>query len=115
MVYSATSAAAAVGGHDSSYYLKRQGIFVLLGIVAMIALVLVLAAMLLVSGAPVGLLARAGVLVAGLGLLVIYLEPYRRARMFAFVDPWHDSQGAGFQIVQAMIGLGSGGVFGVGL
>src|SRR5881275_669859 len=36
MVYSATSAAAAVGGKDPSYYLKRQGIYAALGIVLMV-------------------------------------------------------------------------------
>ena len=36
MVYSATSAAAAVGGKDPSYYLKRQGMYAALGIVLMI-------------------------------------------------------------------------------
>src|SRR5438876_163250 len=80
-----------------------------------IVLVMVLAAMLLVSGSPLGLLVRAGSIVTAVGLLAIWVEPYRRARIFAFVNPWHDSQGAGFQIVQAMIGLGSGGIFGVGL
>ena len=45
----------------------------------------------------------------------IWLEPYRRARFFAFLHPWHDAQASGFQIVQAMIGMGSGGIFGVGL
>src|SRR3954451_6418158 len=35
MVYSATSAAAAVGGNDPSYYLKRQGVYAALGIVLM--------------------------------------------------------------------------------
>ena len=38
-----------------------------------------------------------------------------RARFFAFLHPWHDAQGTGFQIVQAMIGMCSGGIFGVGL
>ncbi len=50
-----------------------------------------------------------------LGLAAIYIEPYRRVRFFSFLNPWHDAQGAGFQTVQAMIGLGSGGIFGVGL
>ena len=49
------------------------------------------------------------------GVVAIYLEPYRRARFFAFLHPWDDAQGSGFQIVQAMIGMGSGGIFGVGL
>ncbi len=48
-------------------------------------------------------------------MLAIWLEPYRRARFFAFLHPWDDAQGSGFQIVQAMIGMGSGGIFGVGL
>ena len=41
--------------------------------------------------------------------------PYRMARISAFLDPWQDSQGAGFQLVQSQIALGSGGLFGVGL
>jgi cell division protein FtsW len=50
--------------------------------------------------------------------LVVYLivkEPYRMARIIAFLDPWQDSQGIGFQLTQSQIALGSGGIFGVGL
>jgi len=50
--------------------------------------------------------------------VVIYLvakEPYRMARIIAFMDPWQDSQGIGFQLTQSQIALGSGGIFGVGL
>jgi cell division protein FtsW len=72
-------------------------------------------AILLVAGVPVRLLAAASVLALGMGLLAIWLEPYRRARVFSFLDPWSDAQGAGFQIVQATIGIGSGGVTGAGL
>ena len=54
-------------------------------------------------------------IVGTLGLFAVWLEPYRRARLFSFLNPWQDAQGAGFQTVQAMIGLGSGGIFGVGL
>jgi cell division protein FtsW len=80
-----------------------------------IAIVVMLAGMLLVGGVP-GRVVAAGVTLAGaIGLAAIWLEPYRRARIFSFLDPWHDAQGAGFQTVQAMIGLGSGGIFGVGL
>jgi cell division protein FtsW len=50
-----------------------------------------------------------------LALIVALAEPYRRARLTAFVDPWQDSSGGGFQSVQAMIAIGSGGLFGVGL
>jgi cell division protein FtsW len=219
MVYSATSAAAAVGGNDPSYYLKRQSIYAALGIVLMtiaqrwdyrrlkalspllvlgslflllavlaigpavngarrwislgpavfqpselaklavavwaaaylsrrpaprdlrelwrpvgalasvfcvllmlepdmgtaIALMVMLAGMLVVSGTPGRTLGTALGIAGALGTAAIWLEPYRRARFFAFLDPWHDAQGTGFQIVQAMIGMGSGGLFGVGL
>jgi cell division protein FtsW len=56
----------------------------------------------------------AGITVS-LGLAAIWFEPYRRARIFSFLDPWKDPQGAGFQTVQALISMGSGGVFGAGL
>ena len=72
-------------------------------------------ALLLVAGVPIRLLTAATILALGMGLLAIYLEPYRRARVFSFLDPWSDAQGAGFQIVQATIGIGSGGVTGAGL
>ena len=80
-----------------------------------IALMLMLTAMLLVAGTPMGVLGPALGLAGALGTVAIWLEPYRRARFFAFLHPWHDAQGTGFQIVQAMIGMGSGGIFGVGL
>ena len=219
MVYSATSAAAAVGGKDPSYYLKRQGMYAALGIVLMIvaqrwdyrrlrhlapllvggslfllvtvlvigpavngarrwislgpavfqpselaklalcvwaaaylarrpaprtlkqlwrpigaltslfcvllilepdlgtaiALVLMLSGMLLVSGMPGRTLGIALLIASAAGTAAIWFEPYRRARFFAFLHPWHDAQGTGFQIVQAMIGMGSGHIFGVGL
>src|SRR3954452_3746994 len=219
MVYSATSAAAAVGGNDPSYYLKRQGIYAALRIVLMvvaqrwdyrrlkalaptlvmvslgllvavlaigpaingarrwislgpavfqpselaklslaiwaaahlsrraapqdlrqlwrpvgalaavfcvllilepdmwtsIALMVMLAGMLVVAGTPARTLAAAVKIAGALGTAAIWMEPYRRARFFAFLNPWHDAQGAGFQIVQAMIGMGSGGWYGVGL
>jgi len=80
-----------------------------------IAIVAMLAAILLVAGTPTRTLG-AGLGIAGaLGLVAIWFEPYRRARLFSFLNPWQDAQGAGFQTVQAMIGLGSGGIFGVGL
>jgi cell division protein FtsW len=219
MVYSATSASAAIGGGNSIYFLKRQGLFALVGLVALvlarrwnyrrlrhlapslllgalfllffalvaghdvngarrwielgpatfqpselaklslciwtalylarrpvprtlgeltkpiglvaavfcalvlaepdlgtvIAICLTIGAMLLVAGAPVRMLGAASAIVGAVVVLSIWLEPYRRTRIFGFLDPWHDAQGAGFQTVQAMIGLGSGGVFGVGL
>jgi len=47
--------------------------------------------------------------------LLIFRVPYRRARILAFLNPWLDPKGSGFQIIQSQIALGSGGIFGVGL
>jgi cell division protein FtsW len=80
-----------------------------------IAIVIMVAAMLVVSGTPLRVLAASGGLGLSVLMLAIWFEPYRRARLFSFIDPWSDPQNAGFQTVQAMIALGSGGLFGVGL
>ena len=72
-------------------------------------------AIFLVAGVPVRLLLAASTLAVAMGLIAIWIEPYRRARVFSFLDPWSDAQGAGFQIVQATIGIGSGGITGAGL
>jgi cell division protein FtsW len=80
-----------------------------------IALLVMLTGMLVVAGTPPRVLGAALTIACALGTLAIYLEPYRRARFFAFLHPWHDAQGTSFQLVQAMISMGSGGFFGVGL
>jgi cell division protein FtsW len=80
-----------------------------------IALMLMLAGMLLVAGVPTRVLASAGGLAAAAGLAAIWMEPYRRARVFSFLDPWANPETTGFQTVQAMIGIGSGGLTGKGL
>jgi cell division protein FtsW len=53
---------------------------------------------------------------AGIGLLflLIKLEPYRAARLFTFLNPNYDPQGAGYQINQALLAVGSGGLWGLG-
>jgi len=80
-----------------------------------IAIFLMLAGMLLVAGVPSKTLAGATSIAVTAGLAAIWIEPYRRERVFSFLNPWQDAQGAGFQTVQALIGLGSGGVTGKGL
>jgi cell division protein FtsW len=59
-----------------------------------------------------------GLLAAGAGaalVLAVAVEPYRVSRLTTFLDPGGDPGGAGFQLTQAKIALGSGGLFGVGL
>jgi cell division protein FtsW len=80
-----------------------------------ISLCVMVLAILLVAAVPVRVLTVAALLALGVGTIAIWAEPYRRARVFSFLDPWEDAQGSGFQIVQAMIGIGSGGITGEGL
>jgi len=44
----------------------------------------------------------------------VIFTPFRWKRMVTFVDPWADPQGAGYQIVQSLIAVGSGGAHGLG-
>ncbi len=73
-----------------------------------------MAAMLVAAGVPMrqlGLVAGAG---ATLVMLFALFEPYRRARLTAFINPWEHAGGIGFQSVQGQIAIGSGGMFGLG-
>jgi cell division protein FtsW len=72
------------------------------------------AALLIAAGIPLRKLA----MVAGAALAVVILyalvQPYARARLTSFLDPWAHAAGSGFQAVQGQIAIGSGGLFGVG-
>jgi cell division protein FtsW len=54
------------------------------------------------------------VAVAGF-VLLIWISPYRRERIFGFMDPWQDAYGKGYQLSHALIAFGRGEWFGVGL
>jgi cell division protein FtsW len=71
-------------------------------------------AMLVAAGAPMRHMGTLVACAAGLVVLFAILEPYRRARLTTFLDPWADASGAGFQAVQGQIALGSGGLLGLG-
>ena len=47
--------------------------------------------------------------------ILIIIEPYRLQRLVAFIDPWASPKEEGFQLIQSLYALGSGGLFGVGL
>ena len=97
-----------VGGLAALLILQpKLGTSVILGSVALL--------MLFVAGARVTSLvgwASFGLLLAA---FAAYLEPYRRARLFVFVDPWADPLGSGLQTIQSQVGIASGGLLGVGL
>ena len=80
-----------------------------------ITIVIMLGAVLFVAGTPLSVLGLSGAAAGGAALLAILVEPYRYERLIVFLDPWRDAQNTGYQPVQALIGIGSGGVFGKGL
>ncbi|MFI3174988.1 MAG: putative lipid II flippase FtsW [Bacillota bacterium] len=50
-----------------------------------------------------------------LGAIAIALQPYRLSRIYIWFDPWLDPQGDGFQTIQGLYAVASGGLFGLGL
>ena len=71
--------------------------------------------MLFIGGARLFHLFGMGVVSLPVMTVAILGEEYRRRRILAFLNPWSDPQGAGFHIIQSLLALGSGGLFGVGL
>ena len=57
-----------------------------------------------------------GFLLGGVGFAAALLHyEYRRKRLFAFLNPWADPQGSGFQTIQSFLSFYSGGIFGSGI
>jgi cell division protein FtsW len=72
-------------------------------------------ALLVAAGMPLRYLGLLVLAVAGFVILLAVAQPYQRARLTSFLNPWATKSTAGFQAVQGQIALGSGGLFGVGL
>jgi cell division protein FtsW len=77
--------------------------------------VFTVATMLFVAGARVVHLLLIATAMLPPVVLLVLSSAYKRARIFAFLDPWKDPQNTGFHIVQSLLALGSGGPFGLGL
>jgi rod shape determining protein RodA len=78
--------------------------------------VAILVGMLFMSGASIGWMGVfAGGVIAVAPLAMQVLDDYQRQRLFCFLDPYADPQGACYQLVQALNAVGSGGLFGQGL
>ncbi|HWE65885.1 MAG TPA: putative lipid II flippase FtsW [Acidimicrobiales bacterium] len=84
-----------------------MGTALVLGCVAM--------ALLFVSGVRLGPVLKILGVLAALALIVAIASPYRRERLLSFLDPSAHGSGSGYQVVQSLIGLGSGHLFGAGL
>jgi cell division protein FtsW len=76
---------------------------------------LAIGALLVAAGTPMRVLGTILGTLLALAVIVALAEPYRRARLTSFVDPFADAGDSGFQAVQALTAIGSGGFFGVGL
>jgi cell division protein FtsW len=70
--------------------------------------------MLFLGGLAWRWLAAGALLALPIIALLVLFEPYRRARLFAFLDPERDPLGSGFQALQSLIAVGSGGLAGLG-
>ncbi len=73
------------------------------------------AILLFVAGVRLTQFAALGGLLVALSTLVIVTSPYRLQRLASFLNPFDDPYGAGFQLTQSLIAIGSGSWFGVGL
>lgn len=72
-------------------------------------------AMLFLAGAPVTRLAATVAAGVGLTAAMVLMSPWRRSRMLGFLNPWDDPLGNGYQPLQSLHALASGGIDGVGL
>jgi cell division protein FtsW len=80
-----------------------------------VSLVLVIGAMVFAAGISYRYVIGAGMLAIPAVWALIWIAPYRMKRLMAFLDPWADPLGDGFQIIQSFIAIGTGGVSGRGL
>jgi cell division protein FtsW len=77
--------------------------------------VAIVAVLLFVAGAPLRRLAALASIATVLVTIAALAAPYRRARVFAFLDPWADPMNTGYQTIQAWAALAEGGLSGVGV
>ena len=71
--------------------------------------------MLFAAGVRIDHLLFLGLSALGIGTVLIIKEQYRLQRLLSFIDPMKDPKGSGWQIIQSLMALGSGGIFGLGL
>jgi cell division protein FtsW len=80
-----------------------------------VSLLAVIAVMVFAAGISYRYLLGAGLLALPALYVILMQADYRRRRLLTFMDPWADPLGDGFQIIQSLIAVGTGGVFGKGL
>jgi cell division protein FtsW len=71
--------------------------------------------MLIVGGIPLRRILPGAVVIALGTVLYVFRNPYAMRRITAFLDPWADAHGSGFQLIQSFVGFAHGGLLGAGL
>jgi cell division protein FtsW len=84
-----------------------MGTAMVLGVIAL--------ALLFVSGVRLGPVMKVMAGLVAVAIVVAIASPYRRARLLSFLNPSGHSSGSGYQVMQSLIGLGSGHLFGAGI
>ena len=83
---------------------------------ASIVIIGIVAIMMIIAGCKFWHFLATGAVVGIPGIIaLIILEPYRLERVITFLDPWKDPTGSGWQVIQSLYAIGSGGLFGAGL
>ena len=110
--------------HDlKKAFLPMAGAMVFVGILllkepdfgAFVVIISIAIGILFLGGMRARLFAVLVVLLLGAFAVLIIVSPYRRDRIFGFMDPWADAFGRGYQLSHALIAFGRGELFGVGL
>jgi cell division protein FtsW len=80
-----------------------------------VALVFTVLVMLFAGGAHLGQLILVGLSSVPVLYYLVTMKEYRMRRLFAFWDPWADPTDTGWNVIQSLLAIGSGGLFGLGL
>lgn len=113
-------------GFLKPFFILSPIILVLLGLQshlsASVIIILVVSVMMLVAGTRTIHFASFGAIGLSTGIGAMYvlakffnMGTYRLQRITSFLNPWADAQDSGWQIIQSLYAIGSGGLFGVGL
>jgi cell division protein FtsW len=80
-----------------------------------LTIMVIVFSLLFVGGAQLKQMGLVALAATPLLIVAVMTASYRLKRIWAFWDPWADPKGAGFQIIQSYLAIGSGGLFGLGL
>lgn len=97
-------------------------VFVQSHLSATLVIVMIVAILMLMAGTRMRYFVSVGSVLIIVGCVALYILAtvygiggYRLERITAFLDPWSDPTDTGFQVIQSLYAIGSGGLFGVGL